>query len=104
MREMTEGERYQLAGRVGRARSGETLMRVWRFVHGYIEEHGFPPSQKEIAQGCFISRSYVPVFLDRLESWGVLERRWHKSRAIHLIVRPPDTDPPVNPSLPVEAV
>jgi len=51
--------------------SSDTTERVYRFIVDYIAAHdGLSPSQREIAEGCYIVRSAVLRHLDRLEAWG----------------------------------
>ena len=43
---------------------------VYEFIKQYMEKEGMPPSQREIAEGCYIAKSDVIRHLDRLDAWG----------------------------------
>jgi SOS-response transcriptional repressor LexA len=66
--------------------------RVYRFIHGFIDERGFPPSQREIAEGCYMARSSVQRHLDVLEAKGLIEREIGMARSLSLTERKPDFD------------
>lgn len=52
----------------------ETRKRIYDFVVDYIQEHGYPPTVREIADGVYlISTSSVHMQLLRLFEEGVLE-------------------------------
>ena len=57
---------------------------IYTFIERYIEEHGIPPSQREIAEGCYLVRSAVVRHLDRLEAYGRITRIPNTSRGIRL--------------------
>ncbi len=59
---------------------------VYDFIRAYIAEHGFGPSQQEIADGCYMSRPNVIRYLDKLEAWGRISREPGKARSIRLDV------------------
>lgn len=62
----------------------DTTEVVYRFIVEYIEMHGISPSQREIAEGCYLVRSSVLRYLDRLEAWGRILRDPNKARSIRL--------------------
>ena len=64
-----------------------TMETVYAFIERYIEEQGLPPSQREIAEGCYIARSAVVRHLDKLEARGRIELIPGKARGIRLIKR-----------------
>ena len=65
--------------------SSDTTERVYRFIVDYIAAHdGLSPSQREIAEGCYIVRSAVLRHLDRLEAWGRSLREPGKARSIRI--------------------
>jgi repressor LexA len=64
-------------------------MRVWRFVASYLEREGFPPTLREIGDGCFISHTAAQLHLVKLEERGVLELRANTPRGIKLLEQPP---------------
>lgn len=54
-----------------------------RFVHGFLQQHGYAPSQREIADGLDIcSTNGVNDHLRRLEQRGLIRRAPMKSRAL----------------------
>jgi DNA-binding FadR family transcriptional regulator len=55
-------------------RDPEMLEQVYDYLQKYIEREGRPPTQREIAEGCFISRGTVMNVLMRLELKGRIER------------------------------
>ena len=64
----------------------DTIERVYRFISDYLQQHrGLSPSQREIAEGCFINVAYVSRYLDVLEARGRLERERGRARSIRLI-------------------
>jgi DNA-binding MarR family transcriptional regulator len=58
---------------------------VYRFVQTYIQKHGLAPSQREIADGCYINVAYVGRYLDLLEARGRLTRERGQARSIRLL-------------------
>ncbi|WP_136515739.1 transcriptional repressor LexA [Geomonas edaphica] len=64
--------------------------RVLDFILGFVEEHGFQPSQMEIAQGCgFESLGTVQHYLRSLERHGLLARQANAKRGLQLTANPP---------------
>ncbi len=58
---------------------------VYRFIHAYKKAHGFPPSIRNISDGCLISRSNVIRYLDKLEARGRIKREPNIPRGITLL-------------------
>jgi repressor LexA len=59
--------------------------RILQFVERFVEDHDYPPSIRDIQQGCSISStSVVDYNLKRLEEKGLLRRDREISRAIQL--------------------
>lgn len=58
---------------------------VYEFVREFIAEHGFAPSQQQIADGCYLSRATIARYLDRLEALGYIIRQPHIARGITLV-------------------
>lgn len=59
--------------------------RILQFVETFLDEHDYPPSIRDIQQGCDISStSVVDYNLKRLEERGLLRRDREISRAIQL--------------------
>ena len=58
----------------------QTTRQVYAFVWMYYQEHGFGPTQQEIAEGCGLARSGVSRHLDKLARWGWLTREDGKAR------------------------
>jgi repressor LexA len=63
----------------------DVTAQVWDFVSDYINRNGFAPSHREIADGCFLSKSAVVRHLDRLEARGHIEREPNQARSIRLM-------------------
>lgn len=57
---------------------------VYRFIHSFIDDRGFAPSQREIADGCYMARSSVQRHLDVLEARGFIERELGMARSLSL--------------------
>jgi repressor LexA len=61
---------------------------ILRFIRGFIEEHDYPPSIRQIQDGCRISStSVVDYNLKKLEGEGYIRRDREVSRAIELLER-----------------
>lgn len=58
---------------------------VYEFIGTFIEQNGFSPSIREIAEGCYISTAYVLRCLDLLGSQGRVMRDPGKARSIRLL-------------------
>lgn len=65
-----------------------TTEAVFTFIEQYIAQEGIAPSQREIAEACYLAPSAVLRHLDRLEAWGRIVRLPNKARSIRLIVTP----------------
>jgi repressor LexA len=57
---------------------------VYTFLRHYAEEYGYPPSQREMATACYMSRAGVIRHLDRLEALGCIRRQPALARGITL--------------------
>jgi repressor LexA len=61
---------------------------ILRFIRRFIEEHDYPPSIRQIQDGCHISStSVVDYNLKKLEGEGYIRRDREVSRAIELLER-----------------
>ncbi len=61
---------------------------ILRFIRHFIEEHDYPPSIRQIQEGCGISStSVVDYNLKKLENEGYIRRDREVSRAIELLER-----------------
>ncbi|MBX7110880.1 MAG: transcriptional repressor LexA [Dehalococcoidia bacterium] len=69
----------------GAAGLSDKQARILQFVEQFVAEHDYPPSIRDIQQGCDISStSVVDYNLKRLEEKGLLRRDREISRAIQL--------------------
>jgi repressor LexA len=59
--------------------------KIYVYIRDYIQQHGFPPSQREIADACFVSVSALVRHLDRLEHQGRISRELGKARSINIL-------------------
>lgn len=66
----------------------QTMEFVYEFIRGYIHEHGFSPSVREISSGCYLGRSTVSRYLDRLEDNGRISSEAGIARSIALVEEP----------------
>jgi len=74
--------------------------RVLNFLEGFIEEHGFPPTTREIAtQLDLAGPNSAKKYLDILERKGLIRKTARSSRAIELIGR--EYPPPSGRSIPL---
>ena len=62
-----------------------TTQNVYLFIKDYIRQHTFPPSLREIGEGCYLSTSAVTRHLERLEGAGKLHREPGRARGITLM-------------------
>jgi repressor LexA len=63
----------------------ERQQKVLDCIQGYVEEHGFPPTVREIGDAIGVnSTSLVSYYLKRLEERGLISREPSMSRAIQL--------------------
>lgn len=70
MRELTERQRV-----------------VLKSIERFVEEHGIPPTLRELAEMLSISSAGVSGHLDVLEKKGYIQRSSHGSRNIHLTTK-----------------
>jgi MarR-like DNA-binding transcriptional regulator SgrR of sgrS sRNA len=63
----------------------ETVEQVYAFIKDYIREHTYPPTLKEIAAGCFMSRTHVTRYVDWLQALGRIARDSKLARGITLL-------------------
>ena len=72
----------------------EKTVAVYDFIDRFIEEHGFPPTIRDVCVGMeFSSTNGGRYHLDRLESGGYIKRDAKISRAIELLRSPHDERP-----------
>lgn len=65
-----------MAGRGSNRRAAERREAIVAFVAGYIEEHGYSPSLREIAAACGTGSNAVAAFhVDRLVRDGRITRK-----------------------------
>ncbi|MBI4337805.1 MAG: transcriptional repressor LexA [Chloroflexi bacterium] len=75
-------------------RLSEKQERILRFLHQFLEEHSYPPSIRDIQQGCDVSStSVVDYNLRILEREGHIRRSPEISRGIELLGRQRETQP-----------
>ena len=60
---------------------------VYAFLQSYIAEHKVPPTHREIADACYISKGTVATVLWRLETRRLIDLIPGKARGIILIDR-----------------
>ena len=58
---------------------------VFDYVRGYIEQHGYAPSARNIARACQMSVSTALYNLDKLEAWGWISREPGVSRSLKVL-------------------
>jgi hypothetical protein len=72
-----------------------TQGRYLAFIHAYIERHGFPPAESEIAAAMCVSPPSVNQMVKTLEKRGLLLRQPGQARALQILI-PEDEIPPWN--------
>lgn len=58
---------------------------IFEFIRAYIREYGLSPSQREIAEGCYMTPGNVGRYLKKLEVQGRIRRYPNISRGISLV-------------------
>ncbi|MBC8100116.1 MAG: helix-turn-helix domain-containing protein [Armatimonadetes bacterium] len=66
----------------------EDTERVYQFILSYCAERGLPPTQREMAEGCFMARSSVIRHLDMLDAHGLIVRELGAARGVLLPKNP----------------
>ena len=59
---------------------------VYAFIQTYMGQHGYAPTLREIADGCYIAYGTMLRHLDRLEMRGRITREPGKARSIQLLI------------------
>ena len=72
--------------------TNDLTRQVWFELDGYLQEHGFAPSYRELAALCYCSTTAITNHLGRLERAGVLETGLGRPRAIKLLVPYPEPE------------
>jgi repressor LexA len=67
---------------------GTSQEAVYTYVCGYLTQHGYPPSMRDIARACQMSVSTAWYNLDKLEAWGWLAREPHRARSLRVLKEP----------------
>jgi repressor LexA len=68
------------------SRSEEKQKKILNFIQGFIDQHDFPPSIRQIQQGCDISSTSVVDFnLDKLAEKQLIRRVPDSARGIELL-------------------
>jgi SOS-response transcriptional repressor LexA len=62
-----------------------TTEAVYHFIYDYIQTHKIPPTQREIAEGCFINQTSVRAHLKALVKAGRLYYLPGKRRTLTLL-------------------
>jgi DNA-binding MarR family transcriptional regulator len=77
---------------MARPLSGSDTEKVYQFIKQYIgENNGRPPTQREIAEGCYIARSSVQRHLDVLDARGLIVREMGMARGLTLVLNEEET-------------
>lgn len=59
-------------------------LKAFRFIRDFIRQKGFSPSQREIADGTFLSPTTMLIYLAKLEAWGWITREYHIARSVRI--------------------
>jgi DNA-binding MarR family transcriptional regulator len=63
----------------------ELTEEVYRFIINYTREHGFAPSLRDIAAGCYVGSGTITRHLDRLEMMRRITREPGIARSIKIV-------------------
>lgn len=63
----------------------QTMDTVYDYICQHIQEHGYPPSQREIAAACYLGKTTLVRYLDRLEANGRITHDPGFARSIRII-------------------
>lgn len=66
----------------------ERMEAIYAFIELFYMQHRMTPTQREIAEECYLSRGTVLRYLDLLEARGLIERTPFKARSIRLVESP----------------
>lgn len=66
-------------------KANATRERIYQFICAYIQTCGFPPSQREIAEGCAVSKTTVQYQLQFLVAAGRVSYEPGKIRTLRLL-------------------
>lgn len=58
---------------------------IYAFICSYIQEYQISPSQRDIAEACYMSHGNVARYLKKLEAQGRIKHYPHISRGIRLV-------------------
>jgi repressor LexA len=62
------------------------------YIQGFIDEHGYSPSYREIMNGCsYNSVATVALHVNNLIKRGHLAKRDHSARSLEVVDKPEDT-------------
>ena len=76
---------------MARGKIGKRQQAIYDFIRSYTEEHGYPPSVREIGSAVGLaSPSTVHMHLKTLEELGLIARDPKKSRTIEVVKRDSD--------------
>ncbi len=62
----------------------ELTEQIYAYICQFVAERGYPPSQREIARACYLSRTGVVTHLARLEAEGRITRVPRAARGIRI--------------------
>ena len=58
---------------------------VFEYICDYIDQRGYPPSMRNIADACQLGTTTVYYTLNKLEAWGWLEREPRVPRSLRIL-------------------
>lgn len=71
-----------------RKMSDELLANIRNYIEAYVDDHGFPPSVRDICDGLHIkSTATVYKYVNKLSELGYLKKADNKNRAINVSTR-----------------
>ena len=68
----------------------QMLEDLFAFICGYNRQFGYSPTMRELSESCFMSRTNLYRYLDKLEMQGRISRDAWVARGITILNRCPD--------------
>lgn len=62
------------------------MMTIFKFIKRYIDENDYPPTYKEIMDGCNLTDYAMRSQLHKLEDMGYITRKRNSPRSIRIVV------------------
>lgn len=64
----------------------ELEMKIYEYIKAFINEHSYSPTYGEIAAACYVSKTVVFFYIERLCDKGYIAKENHKGRTIRILI------------------